>query len=397
MTRFRPLAALIAAALLAGAVPSMAAGKVNINTASAAELSKVPGLDSQIAVRIVARRAQRPFKSLDELLEVQGVSKLTMISAGEHLEAGPPASTAAATAAPAAAPKKKLDLNKATFAELLLLPEMTPRMAKSIVDWREKNGGFRSVDDLGQVPGVDKRVVIAIVDHVGVNGARAATAEPAPTAEETILLGDEGWSGSWTSKLESPTPTPKPLGTGEKIDINGATREELERLPDIGPVMAQRIVDHRKLNGPFGRVDDLLEVRGIGPTRLTALRPLIVAGAGKPAATPKATPTPKTAVAERPTPAPTPERPAPTPKATTVAAVTRPSAKPAITPDGRVNINVAGIDDLLTLPRMTRAVAQEILDYRAKNGPFRDPHAIVDVPSIGEAAYARIRDKIAVE
>ena len=73
------------------------------------------------------------------------------------------------------------------------------------------------------------------------------------------------------------------------------------------------------------------------------------------------------------------------------------SPKPAITPDGRVNINVASIDDLLTLPRMTKEIAQEIVEYRAKNGPFANAHAIVDVPSIGEAAYARMRDKLAAE
>jgi competence protein ComEA len=91
----------------------------------------------------------------------------------------------------------------------------------------------------------------------------------------------------------------------------------------------------------------------------------------------------------------TPDRtPEPTPTKVALASST---AKPAITPDGRVNINVAGLDELLTLPRMTKEVAQEILEHRSKNGPFRDAHSIVDVPSIGEAAYARMRDKIAVD
>lgn len=410
----RSMLAALLTALLAASSPADAAGKLNVNSAPAAELAKVPGLDNQIAVRIVARRASKPFKSLDELLEIQGISKLTMISAAEHLEVGPPLSAVSAPPAPApAASGKKLDLNKATFAELLLLPEMTPRTAKAIVDYRETRKGFKSVDELASVPGIDKRAMITLYDRVTVAKAAGATESG---SGDTITLGEEGWSGNWTAKLEAtPTPapasaaaTPRPLGAGEKIDLNTAGRDELERLPDIGPVMAQRILDYRKQNGPFDTIDELLDVRGIGATRLTSLKPWVTVGGGsraaEPRATPKATPA-RTAVAiatarpiatEKPVPTREPEPVAtatPAPTKVAVAAI----AKPAITPDGRVNINVAGVDELLTLPRMTKEIAQEIVEYRTKNGPFRDPHSIVDVPSIGEAAFARMRDKIAAE
>lgn len=400
----KPIFVALIAAALAVTVPAFGAGKLNVNSASAAELAKVPGLDSQIAVRIVARRASKPFRSLDELLEVQGISKLTMISAAEYLEAGPPMQPVTPPSAAPAAPAKKLDLNKATFAELLLLPEMSPRTAKAIVDYRETKKGFKSVDELASVPGIDKRSMITLYDRVTVS-------KPAGGGNdgETITLGEEGWSGNWTAKLDA-TPTPaatpglKPLAPGEKIDLNTANREELERLPDIGPVMAQRILDHRRANGSFDTVDELLDVRGIGATRLTALRPWVTVGGGsriaEPRSTPKATPartavavaTPRPVATERPIAT---ARPDPTPAPTKVALAA--AAKPAITPDGRVNINVAGVEELLTLPRMTKEIAQEIVEYRAKNGPFRDAHAIVDVPSIGEAAYARMRDKLAAE
>jgi competence protein ComEA len=59
------------------------------------------------------------------------------------------------------------------------------------------------------------------------------------------------------------------------IDLNRASATELETLPGIGPSLAQAIVDHRARNGPFSSVDDLVDVRGIGPTRLEQLRPLV--------------------------------------------------------------------------------------------------------------------------
>jgi competence protein ComEA len=57
------------------------------------------------------------------------------------------------------------------------------------------------------------------------------------------------------------------------IDLNRATVEQLEAVPGIGAVMAQRIVDFREQHGPFDRVDDLLKVKGIGERSLEKLRP----------------------------------------------------------------------------------------------------------------------------
>jgi competence protein ComEA len=63
---------------------------------------------------------------------------------------------------------------------------------------------------------------------------------------------------------------------GAPIDLNTATLEDLDTLPGVGPATAQAIVAHREEHGPFGAVEDLLEVRGIGDARLEALRDLVV-------------------------------------------------------------------------------------------------------------------------
>ena len=54
----------------------------------------------------------------------------------------------------------------------------------------------------------------------------------------------------------------------EKVNLNVASARQLEGLPGIGPALAQRIIDHRKKNGSFTRIEDLMNVRGIGEKSL---------------------------------------------------------------------------------------------------------------------------------
>lgn len=61
----------------------------------------------------------------------------------------------------------------------------------------------------------------------------------------------------------------------EIIDVDRATAVELERLPRVGPAMADRIVANRDSLGAFGSLDALGEVRGIGPAMLRLLSPLV--------------------------------------------------------------------------------------------------------------------------
>ena len=59
------------------------------------------------------------------------------------------------------------------------------------------------------------------------------------------------------------------------VSLSSATVEQLDELPGVGPVTAQKIVDFRTEHGPFGSVDDLDAVPGIGPTRIEQLRDLV--------------------------------------------------------------------------------------------------------------------------
>jgi competence protein ComEA len=60
-------------------------------------------------------------------------------------------------------------------------------------------------------------------------------------------------------------------GSGGPINLNRASAEQLEQLPGVGPVLAQRIVADREANGPFVTLDDLARVPGVGDAIVGAL------------------------------------------------------------------------------------------------------------------------------
>ncbi len=74
----------------------------------------------------------------------------------------------------------------------------------------------------------------------------------------------------------SASPAP-PLSTAEngRLNINTATPPELDRLPGIGPSLAQEIAAYREAHGPFQKIEDLLLVPGIGPAKLALIKDLV--------------------------------------------------------------------------------------------------------------------------
>ena len=63
--------------------------------------------------------------------------------------------------------------------------------------------------------------------------------------------------------------------SNQLVPVNTAPASELQKLPGIGPKLAEAIIEYRTKSGPFERVEQLLDVKGIGPAKLGRLRPLV--------------------------------------------------------------------------------------------------------------------------
>jgi competence ComEA-like helix-hairpin-helix protein len=70
----------------------------------------------------------------------------------------------------------------------------------------------------------------------------------------------------------------KNITTGNKLDINTATKVQLMELPGIGEVIADRIITFRTVNGPFSAIDQLIDVEGIGEVKLRQIETYICIG-----------------------------------------------------------------------------------------------------------------------
>ncbi|HIE93351.1 MAG TPA: helix-hairpin-helix domain-containing protein [Acidobacteria bacterium] len=67
--------------------------------------------------------------------------------------------------------------------------------------------------------------------------------------------------------------------TQDPVDLNRATSVQLETLPGVGPRTAERIIEYRRDNGGFEKIEDLMNVRGIGERSFLKLRPLVTVDA----------------------------------------------------------------------------------------------------------------------
>lgn len=163
-----------------------------------------------------------------------------------------------------------------------------------------------------------------------------------------------------------------PLAEGERIDPNTATADEMDRLPKVGPALAQRIVDWRASHGAFRTLADFDSVPGVGPALLRDAGPhlaLASAPAEVSARDSLRTAAPVTDLAR--------------------SAESRSAAAGAM-----VDVNHATADELATLPGIGPALARRIVEWRGANGPFATVEDLEKVPGIGPAKLERLRPQV---
>lgn len=129
---------------------------------------------------------------------------------------------------------------------------------------------------IGWQPGEPQQVHSELSETVVVTTASSMAETPSPTSPARQAVGNPIADRSGASN---------PAGMGgleipRLVDLNSATANELESLPGIGAVLAQRVIDHRQSVGRFLAVEDLREVKGIGVKKFEQVKSLVTVAKG---------------------------------------------------------------------------------------------------------------------
>jgi len=175
----------------------------------------------------------------------------------------------------AQAPKTQIDLNTASQKDLESLKGVGPATAKKIIDGRP----YKSVEELKKV-GVSEKTIESLKPLVKV-GAVSTPSKPAVEAKPAVTPATskpatEPKAGATQPaekvKPKAATPAPAKLAPGQKVNLNTATKEQIEALPEIGPVKAQAIIDGR----PYKKPEDVMKVKGIKEGTFNKIKDFIV-------------------------------------------------------------------------------------------------------------------------
>ncbi|MGD0484018.1 MAG: helix-hairpin-helix domain-containing protein [Gemmatimonadales bacterium] len=216
----------------------------------------------------------------------------------------------------------------------------------------------------------ERRAVLLLALAAAAGGVarveRAPEAPPGASAIAPELRGaDVARQAALSRRAEA---LARPLGPGERVDVDTAAADELARLPRVGPKLARRIVEERDARGPFGGLAGLGRVPGIGPALLAGLqRSAIFSGVPRAGALAVVSPAPGG-----------PARPAASGGSGTCGPLPLP-------------LNTASAVELDCLKGVGPALAGRIVADRAARGPYPGVEDLDRVPGIGKRLVERLR------
>jgi competence protein ComEA len=171
----------------------------------------------------------------------------------------------------AGGPRRDADLDAVNLAEMLADAEKVYVPWKSASPAPERPSVPSRLPRTGRTPrpaygNTIGRVSIVPLNPVGL-GVQIPSVPPLPGLSDAGLPRGFRPSMGASGKLVQ--------GSGERVNINAASPEDLQRLPGVGPAMARRILAYRIESGGFGSIDQLREVKGIGAKKFARIAPLV--------------------------------------------------------------------------------------------------------------------------
>ena len=156
------------------------------------------------------------------------------------------------------------------------LPDLGPVPADTRLDAGGRTG---SASTAGGRTGSESAAGIGMARTDGAGQAADAGGRTGPASTAGGRTGSESAAGIGMAQPDGTGPG-HPSNSAEKpgqllVPVNTAPASELQKLPGIGPKLAEAIMAYRKQSGHFASVEQLLEVKGIGPAKLRRLRPFV--------------------------------------------------------------------------------------------------------------------------
>lgn len=164
---------------------------------------------------------------------------------------------------------KKVDLNLASAQDLERLPAVGPALARTVIDYRNQQGGFKKVEEILNVPGFGKGRYKKVWELLYIDGKKGV--HPSQLFKPEIIRRTKK-----TEKIKhQPADQEEETFEGKRIDINQASLEQLMSLPRIGKKLAARIIQYRQTYGPFMVKEELFEIEGMTQNLFEKIEPYI--------------------------------------------------------------------------------------------------------------------------